>query len=163
MKHQSLPYINATVAIFCFSLVNKSSLLGIKNTWLEDFQKNCPNIPYILVGTQSELRDEIIANPEKSASEKDNIVTTEEGEEMKNQINAKYYFECSYVKRINTKEAIEAALRVSLENEQEPKTKSHSSVKRRKSDAGKKHKDSDPKKKKHDKKHKDSDDFEEQY
>jgi GTPase SAR1 family protein len=45
------------VFVTCFSFVWPSSLEGLQEPWLPEIKKHCPNIPYILVGLVSDVRD----------------------------------------------------------------------------------------------------------
>lgn len=52
-----LVYPSTDCFILCFSLVSLISLENIENTYVPLIKKYCPNIPFIIVGMKSDLRD----------------------------------------------------------------------------------------------------------
>ena len=44
------------VFIVCFSLVNKTSFNNV-SYWIDEIREFCPNTPFIIVGTKSDLRE----------------------------------------------------------------------------------------------------------
>ena len=72
-----LCYPNTDVFLMCFSTVNPNSLANIKEKWAVEVRKYY-NAPIVLVGTQTDLRDNqsII---EKLAKSKQKPVTPEQG------------------------------------------------------------------------------------
>ncbi|KAH0791253.1 GTP-binding protein rhoA [Histomonas meleagridis] len=111
-KVRPLSYANADVIIICFSLVSQDSLLNVEKIWLPEVKKFCKGAAYILVGLQSDLRDE-------NSSEE--IVTTKQGEEMKEKIGAYGYIEASVDKYSNINEVFELALRAVIAKQQKKK------------------------------------------
>jgi cell division control protein 42 len=51
-----IAYPNTDVFLVCFSTVLPSSLDNVREKWVPETSHHCPNIPFILVGTQSDLR-----------------------------------------------------------------------------------------------------------
>merc|ERR1711962_386587 len=89
-----LSYQHTDVFLVCFSVVLPISFQNIKARWISELKHFCPGIPYVLVGTQIDLRDDplIMRRP------RDNNLTpisTEEGAEMAELIKAVCYVECS--------------------------------------------------------------------
>jgi cell division control protein 42 len=54
-----LSYPHTNVFLVCFSVVNPSSFRNIEK-WVVEINYYCPNIPFLLIGTQIDLRDEEI-------------------------------------------------------------------------------------------------------
>lgn len=166
-KLRPLNYPQTDVFILCISLVEPRTIDGIVNELGPETKEHCPTAQRILVGLKSDIRDEMLNNPEsreKYEAEGYEPIPTSRCEEVKEEIGATYYIECSSKNQINLKQSFEMAVRTVLNPPKTPqkeakKTKSgkfHLFSKSKKSDEDKekKHKDSDHKK---DKKHKDSD------
>ena len=46
------------VFLICFSIVEPASLENVTAKWYPEIQHHCPNVPIILVGTKSDLRED---------------------------------------------------------------------------------------------------------
>lgn len=75
-----LSYPDTQVFCLCFSLVDRKTFDHVKTAWKLELDHHCPGIPIVLVGTKLDLREEC-----KDQSKK---VTNQEGEKMKQEINA---------------------------------------------------------------------------
>eukprot|EP01120_Amphizonella_sp_Union-15-10_P002573 TRINITY_DN12889_c0_g1_i1.p1 TRINITY_DN12889_c0_g1~~TRINITY_DN12889_c0_g1_i1.p1 ORF type:complete len:279 (-),score=54.48 TRINITY_DN12889_c0_g1_i1:154-990(-) len=87
-----LSYPGADIVLLCFSTVTKSSYASIKEKWYPEVNHYVPDVPYFLIGTKVDLRDEEQADPTTGEYEP---VTKAEGEDMKSQIHAVKYLEVS--------------------------------------------------------------------
>lgn len=86
-------YNNTDIFLVCFSVVHPSSFDNVK-WWLQELQQYCPNTPYLLCGTKSDLReDETTVNNLKANGEVP--ITKKRGKEIAKKIKAKGYIECS--------------------------------------------------------------------
>lgn len=110
-KLRSLAYSSTEVFVLCFSLVDKKSLEHIETYWIPEIQRECPNVPYILVGMKSDLRDSFTDDLKSQGLEP---IPTEKGQEMKEKIGAQDYVECSSLKQISIKNVMESALKTIL-------------------------------------------------
>jgi small GTP-binding protein len=84
-KLRPLSYPQTDVFLLCFSVNSRVSFENLKSRWLLEIQHFAPNVPFIIVGTKSDLR-------------KDGggaFVSPEEGEKLKNELKASRYIECS--------------------------------------------------------------------
>ena len=116
-------YPNTDIFIICFSLQSRKSLDNVKKIWVSEIKNHCPDVPYILVGTKYDLKDNQI-----SSEKVDEIpVLSIEGEEMKNKINAENYIECSSLTNYNVDEVFYSAIRIVL-RKMSNKSKSHCSL-----------------------------------
>jgi len=86
-----LSYPGADIVILCFSLVQKQSFDAIKIKWFPEVRHYIPNVPHILVGTKLDLREHFVQNP----SPDHDLVTTEMGTSLSQEINALKYLEVS--------------------------------------------------------------------
>ena len=53
-----LSYPQTDVFLVCFSLISPSSFENIKTKWIPEISHHCPNVPFLLVGTKLDLRDD---------------------------------------------------------------------------------------------------------
>ena len=98
------------ILILCFSLNNIDSFKDVYSIWYPEITKNCPNTPIILVGTKSDLRDNI----------EDNlgcVITSEEGQKMADDVGAVKYLECSSLLEKGVKCVINAAVYICKHNQ----------------------------------------------
>nr|BAN42429.1 RAC GTPase, putative [Entamoeba invadens] len=104
-------YSNCSFDVFllCFSVVQRSSFKNIKNKWILELKKNAPSVPVIVVGTQTDLRNE---------KDKEHI-SKKEGEKMAKELKAKRYVECSSKSYETTHDVVLAAIDDYLDKEKE--------------------------------------------
>eukprot|EP01027_Heterolobosea_sp_BB2_P022379 GEZU01032944.1.p1 GENE.GEZU01032944.1~~GEZU01032944.1.p1 ORF type:complete len:195 (-),score=77.78 GEZU01032944.1:31-615(-) len=108
-----LSYPDTHVFLVCFSVVNPSSFHNVKSKWYPELQQHAPDVPMILVGTKLDLREneEMI----KRLSEKGlSPITREMGEQLKNEIGAKSFVECSARTQKGLKQVFDDAIEVVL-------------------------------------------------
>jgi len=86
-----LSYPGSDVVLLCFSLVHKPSYEAIRIKWFPEIRHYIPNVPYMLVGTKLDLREKFIANPNPDYD----LVSTELGQAMCDEIKALKYVEVS--------------------------------------------------------------------
>ncbi|CAO2590459.1 Cell division control protein 42 homolog [Lemmus lemmus] len=52
------PFDTTDVFLVCFSVVSPSSFENVKEKWVPEITHHCPKTPFLLVGTQIDLRDD---------------------------------------------------------------------------------------------------------
>lgn len=112
-----LSYRGADVFLLAFSLISKASYENIVKKWIPELRHYAPGVPVILVGTKLDLRDNkqfFMDHPGAMP------ITYALGEELRKQIGAAAYIECSSKTQLNVKNVFDAAIRVVL---QPPKQK----------------------------------------
>ncbi|KAL0491037.1 cell division control protein CDC42 [Acrasis kona] len=57
-KLRPLSYPDTDVFLCCFSVVDPTSLVNVKSRWLPELRTHCKDVPIVLVGTKTDLRDE---------------------------------------------------------------------------------------------------------
>lgn len=112
-----LSYRGADVFILAFSLISKASYENIMKKWLLELRHFAPGVPIVLVGTKLDLRDDKQFFTDHPSAVP---ITTAQGEELKKQIGAAAYIECSSKTQQNIKAVFDSAIRVVL---QPPKVK----------------------------------------
>uniref|UniRef100_R7W3S2 Rac-like GTP-binding protein 3 n=1 Tax=Aegilops tauschii TaxID=37682 RepID=R7W3S2_AEGTA len=95
-----LSYRGADVFVLAFSL------------WIPELQHYAPGVPVVLVGTKLDLREDkhyLLDHPGMIP------VTTAQGEELRKQVGALYYIECSSKTQQNVKAVFDAAIKVVIQ------------------------------------------------
>ena len=69
-----LSYPQTDVFLVCFSVVSPSSFENVKEKWVPEISHHCQRTPFLLVGTQIDLRDDV-ATIEKLAKNKQKPLT----------------------------------------------------------------------------------------
>ncbi|PUZ77487.1 hypothetical protein GQ55_1G375600 [Panicum hallii var. hallii] len=107
-----LSYRGADVFVLAFSLVSRASYENIMKKWIPELQHYAPAVPIVLVGTKLDLREDkhyLMDHPGLVP------VTTAQGEELRRQIGAMYYIECSSKTQQNVKAVFDAAIKVVIQ------------------------------------------------
>ncbi|KAG9264907.1 rho-related GTP-binding protein RhoG [Astyanax mexicanus] len=110
---RTISYPQTNVFIICFSVSNPTSFENIKLKWYPEISKHCSNVPFLLVGTKMDERD----NPEvlkKLKEQKLAPITKHQGETLAREIKAIKYLECSALKQVGVREVFEEAVRAFL-------------------------------------------------
>ncbi|OAY85118.1 Rac-like GTP-binding protein 2 [Ananas comosus] len=80
--------------------------------WMPELRRFAPNVPIVLVGTKLDLReDKVYLADHPGAS----IITSAQGEELRKQIGAAAYIECSSKTQQNIKAVFDTAIKVVLQ------------------------------------------------
>lgn len=117
-----LSYPQTDIFLVCFSVVGPSSYANVQTKWIPELQHHAPGIPYILVGTKIDLREDKealaqLANVSKAPFKKS------DGERLCTKINAVRYMECSALTQKNLPLVFEEAVRVVLNPNPQPDKK----------------------------------------
>ncbi|XP_066365227.1 rac-like GTP-binding protein 1 [Miscanthus floridulus] len=80
--------------------------------WMPELRRFSPSVPVVLVGTKLDLREDRSYLADHSAA---SIISTEQGEELRKQIGAVAYIECSSKTQRNIKAVFDAAIKVVLQ------------------------------------------------
>ncbi len=108
-KIRPLSYPGTSVFLICFAVTSYNSYDNIKSKWNPELQHHAPTVPKMLVGTKIDIRDEASKSGEK-------MLTAEDGESLRKEINAIKYLECSAKTQQNLKEVFEESIRAVLQN-----------------------------------------------
>ncbi|KAK8521481.1 hypothetical protein V6N13_077581 [Hibiscus sabdariffa] len=115
-----LSYRGADVFVLAFSLVSRASYENVLKKWIPELQHYSPGVPVVLVGTKLDLREDkhyLADHPGLLP------VSTAQGEELRKQIGAAYYIECSSKTQQNVKAVFDAAIKVVIKPPQKQKEK----------------------------------------
>ena len=125
-----LSYPQTDVFLICFSIISPTSFENVKAKWQPEINHHCPDVPFILVGTKTDLRNgkdftETFNGPTTTTTtttttglnsttmteKKFEFVSQEEGMKLAKEINAYKYLECSALTQIGLKEVFDEAIR----------------------------------------------------
>ncbi|XP_070590058.1 rho-related GTP-binding protein RhoU isoform X2 [Erythrolamprus reginae] len=108
-KLRPLCYTNTDIFLLCFSVVSPSSFQNVIEKWVPEIRCHCPKAPIILVGTQSDLREDVKVLIELDKC-KEKPVAEEAARLCAEEIKAASYIECSALTQKNLKEVFDAAI-----------------------------------------------------
>jgi len=107
-----LSYPQTDVFLVCFSIISRNSFNNVKEQWIPEIRHYCPNVPIILVGTKSDLRnDEYSISTCKKLNKP--MILEAEARELQKDLGAKAYVECSALTHENINLVFNEALRAS--------------------------------------------------
>lgn len=109
-----LSYPQTDVFLVCFSVVSPSSFENVKEKWVPEISHHCQRTPFLLVGTQIDLRDDA-ATIEKLAKNKQKPLTQEMGEKLAKELRAVKFVECSALTQKGLKNVFDEAILAALE------------------------------------------------
>ncbi|XP_033107281.1 ras-related C3 botulinum toxin substrate 1-like [Anneissia japonica] len=108
-----LSYPQTDIFLVCFSVVGQSSYANVQTIWHPELAHHAPGVPYVLVGTKVDLReDKEVINELNSKGKK--VYSKEDGETLANKIGAAKYMECSALTERGLKMVFEEAVRIAL-------------------------------------------------
>ncbi|KAF2304842.1 hypothetical protein GH714_039150 [Hevea brasiliensis] len=127
IRLRPLSYRGADIFVLAFSLISRASYENVLKKWMPELRRFAPNVPIVLVGTKLDLREDrgYLADHMNS-----NVITSAQGEELRKQIGAAAYIECSSKTQQNVKAVFDTAIKVVL---QPPRRKEMARKKRRRS------------------------------
>eukprot|EP00071_Canis_lupus_P050378 XP_531808.3 rho-related GTP-binding protein RhoQ [Canis lupus familiaris] len=104
-----LSYPMTDVFLICFSVVNPASFQNVKEEWVPELKEYAPNVPFLLIGTQIDLRDD----PKTLArlnDMKEKPICVEQGQKLAKEIGACCYVECSALTQKGLKTVFDEAI-----------------------------------------------------
>jgi len=108
-----LSYPQTDVFLICFSIISPSSFDNVKSKWWPEIQHHAPNVPLVLVGTKSDLRDDHEALRSLQAKGL-SLVPRAECEARKTEIGAQSYYECSALTQDGLKDVFDGAIKAAM-------------------------------------------------
>ncbi|CAD7672714.1 unnamed protein product [Nyctereutes procyonoides] len=107
-------YPQADVFQVCFSVFSPSSFENVKEKWVPEITHHCPKTPFLLVRTQTDLRDDP-STIEKPAKNKQKPITPETAEKLACDLKAVKYVECSALTQKSLKNVFDEGILAALE------------------------------------------------
>lgn len=114
-KLRPLCYTSADVFLLCFSVVSPASFQNIPEKWVPEIRRHAPLAPFVLVGTQCDLREDVKVLIDL-AKYREQPVDPAEAKDCATDIGAVTYIECSSLTQKNLKEVFDTAILASLQN-----------------------------------------------
>lgn len=90
---------------------------GQSSKWKDEIRQIQPDAPIILVGTQTDFRDDIVNGTKTHLSDNDTIVQREDGVAMADLIGARCYVECSALTTVGVRNVFEVAIESALKSD----------------------------------------------
>jgi len=109
-----LSYPDTDVILMCFSVDSHDSLENIHAKWVPEVQHFCPNVPFLLIATKKDLRNDP-ATRQALLREKLEVIRPEQGKAMAEKVGAYAYLECSAKTREGVREVFITATRAALQ------------------------------------------------
>ena len=117
-----LAYPDTGVVLVCFSTVVPESLENVSKKWVPEIQQHCPGTPFLLVGTQIDLKEDR-ATIDKLADKNQKPISSEEGLDAAKQVGAEKYAECSSLTMEGVKDLFDQAILQALKKQGEKSEK----------------------------------------
>jgi len=108
-----LSYPQTDVFLLCYAVNNPSSFENIKNKWYPEIQHHAPEVPFILVGTKLDLRNNQDAIKQLEAK-RQVPVSKAQGESLCSELHGSKYLECSALTQEGLKQVFDEAIRCVL-------------------------------------------------
>jgi Ras-related C3 botulinum toxin substrate 1 len=105
-----LSYPQTDVFLVCFSIVSPASYENARVKWYPELQHHCPNVPVIVVGTKSDLRNDP-ATTDRLRERRQAPLTREQGTQLARELGAYGYYECSALTLAGVKDLFDNAIR----------------------------------------------------
>lgn len=122
---RALAYPSTDVFLVCFSVASPYSFENVRDKWIPEIKHYCPKVPFVLVGTQSDLRDDPQTISRLSKC-RQNFISPQEAMKFAKRVNAVSYAECSALTQKGLKGVFDDAILAVLNGppeEDKPKKK----------------------------------------
>ncbi|KAK1803068.1 hypothetical protein P4O66_021597 [Electrophorus voltai] len=110
-----LCYRDTDVFLLCYSVVVPPSFRNVTARWVPEVHRLCPDVPVVLVGTQSDLREDVQVLI-RLAREQEQPVGQDEARLCARTVGAVAFAECSALTQKNLKEVFDMAIVASLQH-----------------------------------------------
>jgi len=109
-----LSYPQTDVFLVCFSVVNQASFDNVREKWVPEILHHCPKTPFLLVGTQMDLRDDP-KKMEELARNRQRSISIDQGMRLAKELKAVKYVECSALTQRGLKNVFDEAILAALD------------------------------------------------
>ena len=120
-----LSYPGTDIFLLCFSVVTPSAYDNIRTKWYPEITYHAPNVPYLVVGTKTDLRDDK-ETVSRLAEHKLQPMTRAQGEKLAKDIGAVKYVECSALTQDGLKLVFDQAMRAVIDHVPKKVSNKHS-------------------------------------
>ena len=106
-----------------------TSLESVSEMWIPEIRRHCPGTPFLLVGTQIDLREDR-ATIDKLSSKNQAPISSGVGLETAKKVGAAKYLECSSLSLEGVKNIIDQAILQAMKHEKERERSSQRKMKK---------------------------------
>lgn len=110
---RQLCYSQINAAVICFSVSDRKSFDNVKDKWIDEVRRHCRNVPVVLMGTQTDKREDTKPPPQLRAKSSKSV-SMREGMKMAAHLKAVTYVECSAFDRESVKSVFNDAVVAAL-------------------------------------------------
>ena len=116
-KLRKCAYHKMDIIILCYAANSPNSLQRIVDYWVPEIRRHCPKVPFILVATKKDIRDDALYDTSCAGGgvRKEGVVSTMSGRRVAETVGAQKFLECSARYRDNTRNVFEMAAKVALQ------------------------------------------------
>ncbi|XP_067658771.1 cdc42 homolog [Haliotis asinina] len=107
-----LSYPNADIYLVCFSVVSPSTFSSVSEKWVPEILENSPNTPFLIVGTKTDIRDDL-ANGDVLEGISEKPITSRQGRQLAKKLKTSY-MECSALTQRGLKSVFDEAIYTAL-------------------------------------------------
>ena len=106
---RTLAYPATDVFLVCFSVASPNSFENVREKWIPEIKHYCPQTPFVLVGTQSDLRDDPHTISQLSRS-RQSFISEQDAIKFAKRVKAVSYAECSALTQKGLKSVFDDAI-----------------------------------------------------
>ena len=106
-------YKRTDVFIVCYSVTSVTSLENVWKKWVPEIRRCCPNAPFLIVGTKSDIRNDSDAL-KKLQSEGSSLVEFERAQQQGRALGASHVLECSAKTHLGLQQLFNKAVETAL-------------------------------------------------
>ena len=114
-KVRKCVYHKMDIVLLCYAANNPDSLQRIVDYWVPEVKQHCPKVPFILVATKKDIRDDALYESSCVQEREEGVVSTMSGRRVAETVGAQKFLECSARYRDNTRNVFEMAAKVALQ------------------------------------------------
>lgn len=115
-----LSYPQTDIFLTCFSVMSPPSFENVRTKWFPEIQHHAPGVPFILVGTKIDLRNDQQA-VQRLQEKRQHPISTADGQALAAELGSYRYLECSALTQQGLKQVFDEAIRCVLEHAAKPR------------------------------------------
>ena len=108
-----LSYPGTDIFLVCFSVNSPTTFDNVSKKWWQEIQHHAPGVPFILIGTKIDLRNDPKTISELEAK-KQSPITKAQGDALCAELKGIKYMECSALTQEGLKQVFDEAIRCVL-------------------------------------------------
>ncbi|ELP86433.1 Rho GTPase, putative [Entamoeba invadens IP1] len=109
-KLRPMSYPNTNILIICFSIDSRSSFGNVSQRWLPEVKHFCPNAPFLLAATKTDLRESEDVKS-RLQMEGNTLISKDECQQLVKKIKALSCCDCSALQNKGVAELFDEAVR----------------------------------------------------